>query len=36
MKIPYAVVERLGVDVADLRALHQALTDVIAAAGAVG
>src|SRR5580698_4047670 len=29
-KIPYAVVERLGMDVAELRALHKALTDVIA------
>jgi MarR family transcriptional regulator, organic hydroperoxide resistance regulator len=32
LKIPYAVVERLGVDVTDLRALHTALTAVIAAA----
>jgi DNA-binding MarR family transcriptional regulator len=32
LKIPYAVVERLGMEVADLRALHKALTDVIAAA----
>jgi DNA-binding MarR family transcriptional regulator len=31
LKIPYAVVERLGMDVADLRALHGSLTDVIAA-----
>jgi DNA-binding MarR family transcriptional regulator len=30
-KIPYAVVERLGVDVADLLELHGALTGVIAA-----
>jgi MarR family transcriptional regulator, organic hydroperoxide resistance regulator len=31
LKIPYAVVERLGMDVADLRDLHASLTDVIAA-----
>jgi MarR family transcriptional regulator, organic hydroperoxide resistance regulator len=34
LKIPYAVVVRLGMDVAELRALHKALTDVIAAATA--
>jgi DNA-binding MarR family transcriptional regulator len=32
--IPYAVVERLGIDVAELRDLHGALTHVIAAARA--
>jgi MarR family transcriptional regulator, organic hydroperoxide resistance regulator len=31
LKIPYAVVEQLGMDVADLRALHGSLTEVIAA-----
>jgi DNA-binding MarR family transcriptional regulator len=31
LKIPYAVVERLGVEVEELRALHGALTHVIAA-----
>jgi DNA-binding MarR family transcriptional regulator len=31
-QIPYAVVERLGIDVAELRELHGALTHVIAAA----
>jgi DNA-binding MarR family transcriptional regulator len=31
LRIPYAVVERLGVEVADLRSLHQALTEIIAA-----
>ncbi|MFB9719641.1 MarR family winged helix-turn-helix transcriptional regulator [Planobispora longispora] len=32
-KIPAAIVERLGMDVAELQGLHQALTRVIAAAG---
>jgi MarR family transcriptional regulator, organic hydroperoxide resistance regulator len=32
LTIPYAVVDRLGVDVADLRAMHASLTAVIAAA----
>jgi DNA-binding MarR family transcriptional regulator len=36
LKIPYAVVERLGMDVADLRALHASLTEVIAATRAEG
>jgi DNA-binding MarR family transcriptional regulator len=36
IKIPYAVVERLGIDVADLRALHGSLTEVIAAAQGAG
>ena len=35
-RIPGAVVERLGIDVADLRALHGSLTRVIAAATATG
>jgi DNA-binding MarR family transcriptional regulator len=34
LKIPYAVVERLGIDVTDLRDLHASLTTVIAAARA--
>lgn len=34
LKIPYAVVERLGVDVEDLRAMHTSLTGIIAAATA--
>jgi DNA-binding MarR family transcriptional regulator len=34
LKIPYAVVERLGVDVAELQAMHASLTAVIAAATA--
>jgi MarR family transcriptional regulator, organic hydroperoxide resistance regulator len=36
LKIPYAVVEQLGVDVADLQQLHQSLTAVIAAARTAG
>ncbi len=32
-RIPAAVVDRLGMDVAELRSLHAALTEVIAAAG---
>jgi DNA-binding MarR family transcriptional regulator len=32
LKIPYAVVERLGIDVSELQSLHGALTRVIAAA----
>jgi DNA-binding MarR family transcriptional regulator len=36
LKIPYAVVERLGMEVTDLRALHGSLTEVIAAARAAG
>jgi DNA-binding MarR family transcriptional regulator len=35
-RIPGAVVERLGIDIADLRALHGSLTRVIAAATATG
>jgi DNA-binding MarR family transcriptional regulator len=35
-KIPYAVVDRLGIDVAELRELHGALTHVIAAARSGG
>jgi DNA-binding MarR family transcriptional regulator len=34
LKIPYAVVARLGIDVEDLRGLHGSLTKVIAAARA--
>jgi MarR family transcriptional regulator, organic hydroperoxide resistance regulator len=36
VKIPAAVIERLGMDVADLMDLHAALTRVIAAATSVG
>ncbi len=35
-KIPPAIVERLGIDVADLQQLHSALTHVIGAARAAG
>jgi MarR family transcriptional regulator, organic hydroperoxide resistance regulator len=35
-KIPFAVVDRLGIGVRELRDLHEALTTVIAAAGASG
>jgi MarR family transcriptional regulator, organic hydroperoxide resistance regulator len=35
-KIPPAIVERLGIDIADLQELHGALTHVIAAARAAG
>lgn len=34
-KVPAAIVKKLGIEIADLEALHAALTRVIAAAGAV-